>query len=78
MYSNGKAGGKRLWRLTPTRRSDFNVPTPIIVGEHLLVPWENNGTLLFRFKKDHGRAEAALIALWCERLQRGLAARRGA
>jgi crossover junction endodeoxyribonuclease RuvC len=23
---------------------------------------------LFRFKKNHGRAEAALIALWCERL----------
>jgi hypothetical protein len=23
---------------------------------------------LFRHKKDHGRAEAALIALWCERL----------
>ncbi len=45
------ATGKRLWRLAPERRSDFNVPTPIQVGEELLVAWENNGTFLYRFHK---------------------------
>ncbi len=46
------ATGKRLWTLKPDRRSDFNVPTPIAIGDRLLVPWENNGTLLFRFDKN--------------------------
>jgi outer membrane protein assembly factor BamB len=46
------ATGKRLWRLAPERRSDFNVPTPIAVGEQLLVAWENNGTFLYNFDKD--------------------------
>ena len=45
------ATGKRLWRLEAERRSDFNVPTPIQVGENLLVAWENNGTFLYRFGK---------------------------
>lgn len=43
--------GHRLWRVAPKRRADFHVPTPIVVGDHLLVAWENNGTLLFRFDK---------------------------
>lgn len=43
--------GKRLWEVVPARRGDFNVPTPIQVGEHLLVTTENNGTRLFRFKE---------------------------
>lgn len=46
------ASGKRLWRVTPPRRSDFNVPTPVVVGDRLVVPWENNGTLLYRFRDD--------------------------
>lgn len=44
--------GKRLWTLSPERRGDFNVPTPIVVGEKLLVTTENNGTRLFAFKAD--------------------------
>lgn len=43
------ADGKRLWTWTPEGRSDFNVPTPMAFGEHLLVAVENNGTLMFRF-----------------------------
>ena len=32
------------WRLVPPRRNDFNVPTPVPVGDKLLVSTENNGT----------------------------------
>jgi outer membrane protein assembly factor BamB len=41
--------GKRLWQLTPERPGDFNVPTPIPVGDKLLVSTENNGTRLYAF-----------------------------
>jgi outer membrane protein assembly factor BamB len=44
--------GKRLWTLTPEQRKDFNVPTPIVVGDRLLVTTENNGTRLFAFKAE--------------------------
>ncbi len=44
--------GKRLWTLTPERKGDFNVPTPTVVGDKLLVTTENNGTRLFAFKAD--------------------------
>ena len=43
------ATGKRLWQLNPERPGDFNVPTPIPVGDKLLVTTENNGTRLFAF-----------------------------
>ncbi len=42
--------GTRLWTLKPDRGGDFNVPTPIVVGDRLLVTTENNGTRLFAFK----------------------------
>lgn len=41
--------GKRLWTLTPPAKGDFNVPTPIQVGDRLLVGTENNGTRLYAF-----------------------------
>ncbi len=44
------ATGKRLWTFKPERRSDFNVPTPLAVGDNLFVAIENNGAYLFRFK----------------------------
>lgn len=44
--------GKRLWRITAERRSDFHVPTPLIVGNRLVVPWENNGTFVYHFRDD--------------------------
>jgi outer membrane protein assembly factor BamB len=50
------ADGKRLWRLEGERKAEFHVPTPMVVGEKLLVAWENNGTKRFRFGKE-GRIE---------------------
>lgn len=44
--------GKRLWRLKPPRKNDFNVPTPIDLDGKLLVSTENNGTRLYRFRND--------------------------
>jgi outer membrane protein assembly factor BamB len=46
------ATGKRLWKVVPERPNDFNVPTPIAVGEQLLVATENNGTRLYGFDSD--------------------------
>lgn len=42
--------GKRLWEIVPPRRGDFNVPTPIAVGDSFFVTTENNGSRLYRFK----------------------------
>jgi outer membrane protein assembly factor BamB len=44
--------GERLWELIPPEADDFNVPTPILVGEQLLVTTENNGTRLYDFERD--------------------------
>lgn len=41
--------GKRLWKLIPERDGDFNVATPIVLGDKLLVGTENNGTRLYAF-----------------------------
>ena len=41
--------GRRLWRLLPEREGDFNVPTPLVVGDKLLVATENNGARLYAF-----------------------------
>ncbi len=49
--------GKRLWELAPPVAGDFNVPTPVVVGEQLLVTSENNGTRLYGFG-DNGRIVA--------------------
>jgi outer membrane protein assembly factor BamB len=43
------ASGKLLWSLEPPVAGDFNVPTPIVWRDHLLVSTENNGTRMFRF-----------------------------
>lgn len=43
------ADGRRLWQLGPEFRGDFNVPTPVVVGDRLLVTTENNGTRLYEF-----------------------------
>jgi outer membrane protein assembly factor BamB len=43
------ATGEQLWRLIPPNKSDFNVGTPIAIGETLAVATENNGTRLYRF-----------------------------
>jgi len=43
------ASGKRLWRLVPESPNDFNVPTPIPVGQQLFVCTENNRARLYEF-----------------------------
>ena len=48
------ATGKRLWTLTPERPNDFNVPTPVIYDDRLIVSTENNGTRMYEFD-DSGR-----------------------
>jgi outer membrane protein assembly factor BamB len=44
--------GARLWTLTPEVEGDFNVPTPLAIGNRLLVTTENNGTRLYEFDAD--------------------------
>jgi outer membrane protein assembly factor BamB len=46
--------GKRIWRLDPGASKEFGVPTPIAVGDRLLVASENGGTRLYAFRKDGG------------------------
>lgn len=41
--------GKRLWSLKPQRSGDFNVPTPIVWNEKLIVATENNGARIYGF-----------------------------
>jgi outer membrane protein assembly factor BamB len=41
--------GERLWTLTPRVKGDFNVPTPIVWNEQLVVATENNGARNYRF-----------------------------
>jgi outer membrane protein assembly factor BamB len=43
--------GERLWRLVPPASGDFNVPTPVAMGNGLVVATENNATRLYRFDK---------------------------
>ena len=43
------ATGKRLWTLVPEVAKDFNVPTPIVWGDKLVVATENNGTRIYGF-----------------------------
>jgi outer membrane protein assembly factor BamB len=44
--------GSRLWSLTPPEEGDFNVPSPVVVGEQLVLTSENNGTRLYEFATD--------------------------
>ena len=44
--------GKRLWTVKPPQDHDFNVPTPLQVGDKLLAATENNGARLYAFNND--------------------------
>jgi outer membrane protein assembly factor BamB/ABC-type phosphate/phosphonate transport system substrate-binding protein len=44
--------GRQLWSLKPRTEGDFNVPTPIVMGDKLLVATENNGGRLHSFSND--------------------------
>lgn len=55
------ATGRRLWRMLPPRPGDFNVPTPIVVGEKLLICTENNGSRIYEFD-DAGKLKPKPLA----------------
>ena len=44
------ATGERAWKVVPTKPHDYNVATPIALGEQLLVATENNSTRLYGFR----------------------------
>ncbi|MBL7044585.1 MAG: PQQ-binding-like beta-propeller repeat protein [Pirellulaceae bacterium] len=54
--------GERLWELLPELDGDYNVPTPIVVDEKILVTTENNGTRLYGFDAD-GRIQPKPLAV---------------
>lgn len=60
------ATGRRLWRLVPPREGDFNVPTPVVCGQRLLVATENNAARLYGFDGE-GRIVPQPLAV-CEEL----------
>lgn len=43
------ATGERLWTLKPRTPGDFNVPTPLVLDDRLLLTSENNGVRLIGF-----------------------------
>ncbi len=43
------ATGERIWKIVPEKQGDYNVPTPIALGDKLLVATENNSTRLYGF-----------------------------
>jgi outer membrane protein assembly factor BamB len=55
------ATGKRLWEHSPLHAGDFNVPTPLFDGRHLILCTETNGTRLHGFDPD-GRLIAQPLA----------------
>jgi ABC-type phosphate/phosphonate transport system substrate-binding protein/outer membrane protein assembly factor BamB len=55
--------GRRLWTLTPPNEGDFNVPTPVVAGDRLLVATENNRTRVYGFD-DAGRIEPEPLATY--------------
>lgn len=54
--------GERLWTLKPEHGGDFNVPTPIVRGDKLIVATENNGTRIYGFDSG-GRIVPTPLAL---------------
>ena len=46
------ATGKPVWSIAPESNGDFNVPTPIIMGDRLFVATENNGARLYQISDE--------------------------
>lgn len=44
------ATGKRLWTIKPESHDEFNVPTPLVYGERLVISSERSGTRTYPFK----------------------------
>lgn len=55
------ADGQRMWSVSPAADGDFNVPTPLIYEDTLVVCTRNNGTRQFTFD-DWGLAKLESIA----------------
>lgn len=55
------ATGERLWSLRPRAKGDFNVPTPIVWNEQIVVATENNGARIYRFN-DRGLIDTDPVA----------------
>jgi hypothetical protein len=59
--------GQRLWEYVPKHRSDFNVPTPTLIRDQLIVSSENNGTrILGPNAKSRGKPE--VLATFADRV----------
>jgi hypothetical protein len=41
--------GRRMWEVIPPDGSDFNVTTPVVIAQRLLLATENNATRLYEF-----------------------------
>ncbi len=52
--------GKRLWEMKPEVPKDFNVPTPVLVQNKIVVVTENNGTRVYSMLPAHGELEVAI------------------
>lgn len=55
------ATGQRLWSVSPQLKGDFNVPTPIVWRDKLIVATENNGTRMYQVDAA-GKVDAKPIA----------------
>ncbi len=51
--------GRELWSIPPLSKGDFNVPTPIAMGNRIFVTSENNGSRIYRYGKDRQIKSAA-------------------
>ncbi len=52
------ATGERLWTYTPKVAGDFNVPTPLLLGEQIFLVSENNGARLLGFQHETPAVQA--------------------
>jgi outer membrane protein assembly factor BamB/ABC-type phosphate/phosphonate transport system substrate-binding protein len=55
------ATGRRLWTLEPPIAGGFHVPTPVVVGDKLLIAGETYGARLYQFD-EHGHARPKPVA----------------
>ncbi len=52
--------GKRLWEMKPEFPKDFNVPTPVLIQDKIIVVTENNGARVYSLSPTQGDYDYAL------------------